>query len=320
MKKYILMLFAVVAAFTSCTNDDIAINYATNFKINPATVIKPFTFENEKGELEGIPSSYNLRIRLLIYTAEGQLVKEEKELFTSYASTMGVSTHLPVGDYIAIAISDIIKKDESVTYWELSNYDMLSTATITKTDYIGDYGREILGVSEATFSVFNGNEQDVKIDIQPAGSLFMVSYWGVKKFSDVEFYELAVSKYIVDCKFDKYGNFSTTWENCDFKKRVNVHELEGNSGNNYYHYAYILPTNNLKIKYRAWLKDEKKYVDISSEMNVSPKAGEEYWVVMDLDNMITYLPELVNGSKSVSSRSIECIEQKDVHFLTNLLR
>ena len=113
MKKYILMLFAVVAAFTSCTNDDIAINYATNFKINPATVIKPFTFENEKGELEGIPSSYNLRIRLLIYTAEGQLVKEEKELFTSYASTMGVSTHLPVGDYIAISCGNIVAVSET---------------------------------------------------------------------------------------------------------------------------------------------------------------------------------------------------------------
>lgn len=45
MKKYILLVFVFVTALTSCTNDDITISYATNFKINPATVIAPFTFE-----------------------------------------------------------------------------------------------------------------------------------------------------------------------------------------------------------------------------------------------------------------------------------
>lgn len=37
MKKYILLMFVFVAVLTSCTNDDITISYATNFKINPAT-------------------------------------------------------------------------------------------------------------------------------------------------------------------------------------------------------------------------------------------------------------------------------------------
>ena len=320
MKKYILMLFAMVAAFTSCTNDDITITRATNFKINPSTVIAPFTFENEVGELEGIPSSYKLRIRLLIYTVEGNLVKEEEGLYTSYASTMAVNTYLANGDYIAIAISDIVSNDKSTTYWDLSSYDMLSTATITKTEWIGDYGREILGVAKSTFSVVDDKDQDIKIDIKPAGSLFMVSYWGTQRYNDVEFYELAVSKNIVDCKFDKQGNFTSTWENCNFSKRINVHNMDGNGGNWYYHYAYVLPTNNLKLKYRAYL-DSEEYVDITPEMNISPQAGEEYWVIVDLDENTYYLPELVNngGRSSQKEKSFKA-EQKDINYLKDLIR
>jgi len=319
MKKYILMLFAMVIALASCTNDDITITHATSFKINPSTVIAPFTYEVNAGELEGIPSSYKLRIRLLIYTAEGDLVKEEESLYTSYASTMAVNTYLAKGDYIAIAISDIVSNDKETTYWDLSNYDMLSTTTITKTEWIGDYGREILGVAKSEFSVLDDNSQEIKIDIKPAGSLFLVRYWGVQRFKDVISYELAVSKIIDDCKFDKQGNFTPTWENCEFKRRINVHKTEGNTGNNYYHYAYVLPTNNLKLKYRAWLVSEE-YYDITPEMNVSPKAGEEYCVIVDLDEWGYTAPYLINNEgRSIQTKLESKAEHKDVNYLKDLV-
>lgn len=284
-------------AFTSCTNDDITISQATNFKINPSTVIEPFTYENNPGELEGISALYRLRIRLLIYNTAGNLLEEETQLFTSYATTMGVSKSLSKGEYIAIAISDIIAKDNSATFWDLTNYESLSTATITNGDLIGDYGREILGIAKYQFTVSDTEDPDISIDILPAGSLFMISYWGTQRYSDVEFFELAVSKNIIDCKFDKQGNFTPTWENCDFNKRVNTHQQDGNDGNKYYHYAYILPTSNLKIKYRAY-STEGEYVDLTPEMNVSPKAGEEYWVIVDLDENEYYPPTIVNDDYS----------------------
>lgn len=300
MKRYILILSVILAVFTSCTNDDITISYTskgytTNFKIDPSTVIAPFTWENEPGELEGIPSSYRLRIRLLIYDASGALIADDEQLFTSYATIMASSKSLPKGNYIAITISDVVAKDGSVEYWNLTKTENLSNATIVDTEYIGDYGREILGVEKTSFVVGDNKNEDIVINIKPAGSLFMVSYWGTQKYSDVEFYELSVSKDVIDCKFDSQGNFSPSWENCNFTKRVNTHEQEGNTGNRYYHYAYILPTSNLKLKYRAYTLDEE-YVDLTDEMNVSPKAGEEYWVVLDLDEHTYYLPELVNGS------------------------
>lgn len=302
MKKYIFIIFALIVGFTSCTNDDITISQTTNFKINPSTVIAPFTYENNPGELEGISSHFRLRIRLLIYNITGNLLEEDLQLFTSYASIMGVSKSLPKGEYIAIAISDIISNDNTTTYWDLSNYQSLSTATITNTDYIGDYGREILGITKYSFTVSGAEDPDININILPAGSLFMISYWGTQKYSDVSFFELAVSKNIIDCKFDKQGNFTPTWENCDFTKRINVHMQEGNDGNRYYHYAYILPTSNLKIKYRAYTT-EGDYVDLTPDMNVSPKAGEEYWVRVDLDANFYYPPTIVNGNNSRTMES-----------------
>lgn len=301
MKKYIFMMFAFIAGLTSCNNDDITISQTTNFKINPSTVIAPFTYENNPGELEGISSYYRLRIRLLIYNTAGNLLEEETGLFTSYASIMGVSKPLPRGEYIAIAISDIIANDNTETYWDLTDYQSLSTATITSSDYIGDYGKEILGITKYSFAVTGIEDPDITINILPAGSLFMIDYWGTQKYPDVDHFDLAVSKSIIDCKFDKQGNFTPTWENCDFNKRVNVHKQEGNDGNRYYHYAYILPTSNLKMKYMAYTKG--KYVDLTPEMNVSPKAGEEYLVKMDLDEELYYSPIIVNGNKTRTTDS-----------------
>ena len=63
-------MFVFVAVLTSCTNDDITISYATNFKINPATVITPFTFEMNPGELESFGSDHRLRVRLLTYNSD----------------------------------------------------------------------------------------------------------------------------------------------------------------------------------------------------------------------------------------------------------
>lgn len=315
MKKYIFIIFALIVGFTSCTNDDITISQMTNFKINPSTVIAPFTYENNPGELEGISSHFRLRIRLLIYNITGNLLEEDLQLFTSYASIMGVSKSLPKGEYIAIAISDIISNDNTTTYWDLSNYQSLSTATITNTDYIGDYGREILGITKYSFTVSGAEDPDININILPAGSLFMISYWGTQKYSDVSFFELAVSKNIIDCKFDKQGNFTPTWENCDFTKRINVHMQEGNDGNRYYHYAYILPTSNLKIKYRAYTT-EGDYVDLTPDMNVSPKAGEEYWVRVDLDANFYYPPTIVNGnnSRTMESQSLNINHGNTIHL------
>lgn len=299
MKRYIFILSVILAVFTSCTNDDITISYTTkgyttNFKIDPSTVIAPFTYEHDPGELEGIPSSYRLRMRLLIYDASGTLMADDEQLFTSYAIVMASSKSLPKGNYIAITISDVVAKDGSVEYWKLTGTENLSNATIEDTEWIGDYGRKILGVGKTSFVVGDNKNEDVVINIKPAGSLFMVLYWGTQKYSDVESYELSVSKDVIDCKFDSQGNFSPSWENCNFTKRVNTHEQEGNSGNRYYHYAYILPTSNLKLKYRAYTTDGE-YVDLTDEMNVSPKAGEEYLVGLDLDENIYQQPELVNG-------------------------
>lgn len=146
-------MFVFVAVLTSCTNDDITISYATNFKINPATVITPFTFEMNPGELESFGSDHRLRVRLLTYNSEGLLVQENVEYFTNYATLMSCSQNLPDGNYIAIAITDVVSyegNNVALEYWELSDHDKLAETRIDDNGYIG-LQYKILGISKTNF-------------------------------------------------------------------------------------------------------------------------------------------------------------------------
>ena len=196
MKKYILLMFVFVAVLTSCTNDDITISYATNFKINPATVITPFTFEMNPGELESFGSDHRLRVRLLTYNSEGLLVQENVEYFTNYATLMSCSQNLPDGNYIAIAITDVVSyegNNVALEYWELSDHDKLAETRIDDNGYIG-LQYKILGISKTNFTINGKSNNDISINVSPAGALIFVWYQNIHAFSDVETYGLAKSK------------------------------------------------------------------------------------------------------------------------------
>lgn len=142
MKKYILTLFVLMGMLSSCSNDDITVDYATNFKVNLSTVIKPFTYEMTPGELESVGSDERIRTRLLIYDTEGNLVDQETQLLSNYSAIMSCSKALKKGDYIAIAISDVVQYSNSkisFQYWSLSD-----SASIAK-------------VPGKTISVYEGN-------------------------------------------------------------------------------------------------------------------------------------------------------------------
>lgn len=296
MKKIIFLLLIATIGFTSCTNDEIEISYNTTFKVNPSTVIKPFTFEFNAGELEGFSSNYKLRLRLLIYNSDGILVQEATDYFGNYATLMNATLPLSPGKYTAIATSDIVKMSSnkiSLEYWTLHDYKNLSTTRLNDAGYIGQ--NTILGISKKEFTV-SGQNDNIKIDVQPAGALAYVNYRGVYNYSDVLSYELSCTKVSEGCIFDEEGNYTTIEEsnNNQYDWRISTIDVEDATSKNMYQITYILPTNNLNLKFRAWTED-KEYVAISNAMTINPKAGEEYLFIMDIENIeCTY--GIVNGS------------------------
>ena len=303
MKKYILAISVLIMlALSSCTNEDIRINSDVTFKIDPSTVIKPFTFQLQIGELETISSVYKLRIRLLIYNEEGYLVKEVTDYFSSYANIMTTSFDLESGNYKAVTISDIVSYDGSVSFefWKLEDYNNLSNAQIKDCGYIGRASK-ILGTASYDFSVTGDRINEHKIDIQPSGAIIYVYYAGIHYFYDVERISLLSKKTQDGLYFDKQGNFLVnSLSDNDFKWRFDYIDVADYTDyNNVYSFGFALPMNNMTFMFQA-LTDDGELYNLSGDMLISPKVGEQYLFFINLaedDFGIDY--KIVNNASKV---------------------
>ena len=251
MKKYVFMLLACVALFTSCGDDDNKISIATDFRINPSTVIAPFAaVEHNPGELETFASGYQLRVRLLVYNSEGLLQDEDVQYFSTYSVTMSSSLFLPESDYKAIVVTDVVSENPGeVEYWKLSDYKRLANTHIDDGELIG--GRqEILGIATKDFTVGSNSYGEVSIDVQPAGALFFTKYENIHEHDDigVDFYVLITSKIGHSYVFNSDGSFDASAESSNENiawtlDRIYPENFEMNVGN-VYNYIFVTPFNN----------------------------------------------------------------------------
>lgn len=305
-------MLVFVAALTSCTNDDITISYATNFKINPATVIAPFTWEWEAGDLESFDTDYQLRVRLLVYNSDGILEKEDTQYFSNYSVVMNSSIALPNGSYTAIAITDVIGKTSSAVseFWILKEYKKLADTHIDDAGYIGGQNK-ILGISKQDVTIDGKNRSDISINVQPTGALFFVWYRNIHTFSDVSRYTLSCAKTAESCLFNADGSYSVVAENHNgsYDWRISYLDVENYpTKTGIYNYFYVLPVSNLNLKFRAKTSSETR--DVSDVMTINPKAGEEWMFVLDLkdeesEGNITCTYGLANNDVQRSTFQIE---------------
>ena len=303
MKKYVFLLLVFVATLTSCTNDEINIRNAVNFKINPSTVIMPFTWEWNPGDLESFDTNYQLRVRLLVYGSDGFLVAEDVQYFSNYSVVMNSSISLIDDDYTAVVITDLVGKAAAQVseFWMLSDYKKLADTYIQDEGYIGGKNK-ILGISKLDFSVDGQKGEDVKINVQPAGTLFFVMYKNIHQYSDVTRLSLITSKNTERCIFNMDGSFSIESENNNgsFDWYIDYIDIEDYKNyQNIYGYYYVLPTSKMNLKFQYETTDYNG--DLSNVMSINPEAGEEYAFILDLcdednDEKITYEYGIVNSN------------------------
>ena len=321
MKKYILMmLVALAASFTSCSNDDIPVEKnivcKTTFKINPSTVIKPFTFEYNPGELQIFDENYELRVRLLLFAQDGAYVDGDIQYFSNYNVIMTSNKQLEEGSYIAVAITDLKKKSSSTEadlpneYWKLSNdYRYLADLKIQDAGYVGGKNK-ILGISYKNIQVSSGNVNEVIIDVKPAGAIIAVTWDYPHYYSDVKQIQLGSNKLVNEYIFNTDGSYSVA-ENVSSiytDKRIavyNVKTYEGDACNHYiYDYYYVLPSKyNLKW---LWSDTEKNFEDLydfhDEPMVLDIKAGDEWILGINMKELYYYTPE--NVANEINTRSI----------------
>lgn len=285
MKKYISMLAVCLAILSSCTNEDITFGSMVTVKVNPSGVIAPFVYELYPGELEGIDEPWKLRTRVLVYDEEGQLKASDTQYLSNYSNIMTSSLELAEGDYTAIAITDVVELSGSeidFEFWNLSGENVLSQLKVTDTGYIGG-GYKILGVGKQTLTV-NERNDDVVIRCSPAGAICLVYYQNVHTFSDVVKYGILMTKSSDYISYNNYGDYEVSIQNNggDFGWWLDNIEPDDYTVNNVYGYKFVLPMNNVVLKFIADTDDNR--INLSDRITMNIEAGMQYLMMLNLND------------------------------------
>ena len=306
MKKlFLLILVAVSSLAASCTNDNVTVEYSATFKINLNNVVDiPDIYEFKAGELEGVISGYKLRVRLLVYNNNGTLVASETEYKSSYNEIMSATLSLEEGEYTAVAITDVVKKDESFTYWTLSGENSITSARLTDNGYIGGQNR-FLGVGAKVFSIYDSNE-DVTIRPSLAGSILLTVWRNINAYNNVETMTLESNRSSKYLEINRNGDvdYAVENKNNEFNWRVNfIEKSDFPDSKHVYAYCFTFPIKNISFKYTIKTADIGTLETDTFTMNM--EAGREYFFSLDLkdsdnNDEVTYNAYLIGGTKSSS--------------------
>lgn len=319
MKKYLFAILAIICTLSSCTNEDqIDIKYETTFKLMPSSVISGFK-EYHTGDF-AIEEGYKLRTSLFIYDKSGNLVDKQISFLDSYTDAMTVTTSLPLGEYISVATSDVVKYSNSTVsfeFWLYEDAEKLSTFNIVDAGYIG-YTNEILGVSSLNFTV--DKQSEITIPIQPAGSLITYVFNDIHKFSNIVMMGLYFSRTNDYLLFDENASPKTKIiSQGKFNYKISELILTNSVYDNYssvWGYNFKLPDPEFLCKFGFLYTDGS--IEYSDLMTINMEAGQQYIATLDLQNL-TYGVVLTNGTtKTAGSESVlpdfsEAVNDKTLH-------
>ena len=309
MKKYIsLMAIAIVAIFSSCSNDDITIGAPSVVNINASSVISSFVEYNE-GELEVASSGYSIRIRGLVYNTRGELVADETGYFSNYNQSLSLKSYLSPGTYTVIGISDVVAKSGSsveTEFWTVSGEAKLAEMQIVDQKKVG-YEARVLGLAKGTLTVQGSQSNSLTLDLKPAGSLIYAFVMNREAFSgrDISSYNVYANKTSDAIKFDANGNYTIT-ERQEDGIIYKLFGFESGTGG-VYGLNYILPMKNVEVWFTANEDGENKTFPTDNRATLNISAGEEYEFDLYLDTNI-YNIETAYSQVDLSSASSRYFE------------
>lgn len=307
-----MMLVVLAAGFTSCSNDDIPLEekvtgkvFETTFKINPETVIEPFSWGWELIDLQTFDENYQLRIRLLVYDNKGNLVNKDEQYFKNYKVLMTSIKSLPAGEYTAVVITDLKRKKEvqnqASEFWILKNESVLNAMVIEDANWI--HGKnKMLGIKSLQFNVSPNKVNEIIFNVEPAGGLLLVEgvgyhYGGIKQV------QIGTNKKVLSCSFNNDGSYNLSEEVYKDFKTVRIDRWYlGNCNMSIcdcwdYNCIFVLPSK-YKFKYLSSKSttDWEGLVENSPVLPVDLEKGQQWYVAYDfVSGDVAYGPSLMNG-------------------------
>lgn len=319
MKKYLFAILAIICTLSSCTNEDqIDIKYETTFKLMPSSVISGFK-EYHTGDF-AIEEGYKLRTSLFIYDKSGNLVDKQISFLDSYTDAMTVTTSLPLGEYISVATSDVVKYSNSTVsfeYWLYKDAEKLSTFNIVNTGHMSSFDG-ILGISSSNFTV---DKQSVEtIPIQPAGSLITYVFNGIHTWNSMITMGIYFSRSndylffndvaIPSTKIISKGTYNYIMDEVDLTNSYYNNKF------NVYNYNFKLPDPEFTFRFGFEFSDNS--TAFSNPISLNMEAGQQYLLTLNLVDF-SYDLKLTNGTtKTAGSESVlpdfsEAVNDKTLH-------
>ena len=278
MKKYMIICMAVVALlFASCKNEDISISREVSFEVTPYEVVKewiPYTL-NESSITE-LSSNNQLRINLLVYDQNGELVASDVRKLKDYHENMVTTLELADGEYTVVAISDVMKNGMDLC-WTIRGMEKLSTLMIEQISNDIANEEEIVGVGNAKITV-DANHSSHHVEMSPAGALVIV------KDDEMKFWEGVVPlSYLYSTKKNDNYTFNdngfyvpNAYENSTFIYRVHWNYPEWMEPNHvYWEYHFIQPFGNTTFQWRFLVNNEEGGTDEMAHVDTYQANIEE---------------------------------------------
>lgn len=284
MKK-IVFLGAMVAglAFASCSDsgEEIAVSNPTAIRVNPSTIMEPFTYQVEPGNLDGVDEGQSIRLRLFAYDESGVLFDSEEKTVPNYLTSAVFDLDLEEGmSYTVIVISDVVDSNEGsvAEYWSVSEERNLSSLKVNYEGLESNYGsQEILGISSV--NVFSGN--DTSIDMEPAGALICTVFENIHAYSDIN------SMLLYGGRGNGYFDFSSNGvlnANPDLNVQPNflgLIDVPGISSFGRYSYKFLMPQTNYDFTLAFLDADDNVLYHEVIHSGMTLQQGHEYcWRVV----------------------------------------
>lgn len=291
MKKY-LAIFAVLftVILSSCSNDDIPVTHTTAFKVDPSTVISSYE-EYNVGDLTSLGTSYQLRIRLLVYNDKGVLVASDESFSADYTHIQTFNFNLAEGEYTTVAITDVVGKTSSAVgeFYTLSNQEKLNTTTLTYTNYIGGQ-LAILGLTTENQSI-SSYSRDINIKVKPAGALIVIHIddWNAcLDYNDngvplnVKTFKLLGNQASSDLTLNSFGEPEySVKSSSDYDYIWYTHDRDDKYIGGY-GYSFKFPMRNIKLKWVAETASTRYSWGDPAVVDI--EAGKEYYFELDVAN------------------------------------
>lgn len=264
MKKYMIMCMAVIAVMlSSCKNEDISISREVSFEVTPHEVInKWIPYVLSESSIAELSSNNQLRINLLVYDQNGDLIASDSRMLKDYNENMVTTLELTNGEYTVVAISDVVENGRDLC-WTLNGTEKLSTLMIENISTIITNEEAIVGIGNAKIMV-DADHSSHHVEMSPSGALVIV------KDDKMTFWEGVVSlSYLYSTKKNNAYTFNADGsyvpkaeENTTFDYRIHYNFPEWMEPNMiYWEYHFVQPFGNTTFQWRLFVNNDEGGTD-----------------------------------------------------------